>query len=313
MANSNGWKIIGERNEDGSLWMLTNPRGNTLRYKYGSSGYLNKIEVDGHKWATYEFDQKEQEVITRYDDYTEKMVYDEGGNIRKYEVQTETASGPKIQGLTFDYNKSGNLTKIAGSGIPSVNISYTEDGIRPARIITPQAEIRYSYNPDGLIGKMIHSGDLSVNYTYDSNDLIAISIQQADAVASAVFEDGLLGQFKDFSGGSWSYVYDAQDNLTTVTDPTGTDGQYSYDESRLTKVRLPGGARIRYLYGQVPGKEGEGKTTAGIFRLMAVSFLPEGQELPAQQTFPWKTTGLIGLAILGLLGTIWWYGRRQVM
>jgi RHS repeat-associated protein len=37
----NRWEAYGIKNRQGSLWTITNPRGNTIQYRYGHSGYLD--------------------------------------------------------------------------------------------------------------------------------------------------------------------------------------------------------------------------------------------------------------------------------
>jgi YD repeat-containing protein len=260
MSNNVGGKTIGERNSNGSLWTVTNPRGNTFKYEYGNSGYLNGIEVDGRKLVTYGLDPRQRELIGRYDGYAERVIYDENGNIREYEIKTEKggpASIPETEKLTFDYDKSGNIVNIGETGISLVNISYTEDIARPATITTPQAETRYLYYPDGRIKQVIHSSGISATYLYDGDRLAKLQINYNGKQAEYLFnEDGIV-QSRDLLGGVADYGY-TNGNLSSAKLAQYGEANYVYDvQNRLQEIRFPNGSRIEYQYkeGRAIGKK----------------------------------------------------------
>lgn len=266
ISNTNGWRIVGERNGAGSSWTVTNPRSNILRYKYDISGYLNEIEVDGHVWATYEFDQKQREVITRYNGYTERMIYDGNGNIREYGIQIDKdsqASAPEIERLIFDYNNLGNLTKIAGIGMPLANISYTEDGIKPTKIVTPQAEIRYSYDADGCIEEMTHSSGISTTYVYEGEQLTKLQIDYQGRQAKYLFNEDGIAQSRDLLGGIVDYGY-TNGRLSSVKLAQYGEAKYVYDnQNRLQEIHFPNGNWIEYRYQQRGWQGKEGSSSQG--------------------------------------------------
>jgi len=260
ISNRNGWKINGERNGNGSLWTALNPRGNTFKYMYSNSGYLEEIEVDGHTLATYEFDQKQREVTIRYDGYTEKITHDENSNIREYEIQTKSGSPtslPETEKVIFDYDKFGNLTKTTGVGMSSVNISYMEDGVRPAMVTTPQAEIRYSYHSDGRVKEITHSSGISANYVYDGEQLTKLEVDCQGIQAEYRFNKDGIAQSRDLLGGVANYGY-TNGILSSVKLAEYGEANYVYDDqNRLQEICFPNGSQIEYQYreGKIRGKK----------------------------------------------------------
>ena len=253
MTNSNGWKIIGERNENGSLWTVTNPRGNTFKYKYDSLGYLSNIEVDGRILATYEIDQRNKEAIIQFPDYTERILFDERGNIREYQIQAK--GKPLSQRIAFSYNTDGNLTKIEGSGVPSLNIYYAENDIKPALIILPQLQIRYLYDSNGRIKEIETSNGISATYEYEEGDqLVKLKLNYQGRRAEYIFSQDGIVQSSDFLGGIASYGY-SNGMISSVKLGSYGEAKYIYDDrNRIRKIHFPNGDWIEYRYYKRKGK-----------------------------------------------------------
>lgn len=258
ISNGNGWKVIGERSLAGSLLTVTNRRGNTFKYKYSTSGYLNEFEVDGRKWATYEFNQERREVIIRYDGYIENINYDGSGRMRMYEIHTEKGSAtsePETVRAYFEYNKSGNLTKVGGIGLHSISISYAEDGINPTKIATPLAQIRYSYDSEGRIKEITHSYGISASYVYDGKKFTKLHVDYRGKKAEYWFnEDGIVKSM-DLLGEIADYTY-TNGNLSSVKLAKYATANYIYDDqNRLREIRFPDGGWIEYRYEEGKARE----------------------------------------------------------
>lgn len=251
ISKGNGWKVRGERYEVGSSWTATNPNGNTYRYKYGTSSYLNEIEVDGDIWATCEFNQENREFNIRYNGYTEKITFDGSDNIIKVEIHTEKgwpSSELETEELIFDYNKSGNITEISGVGMPSVSISYAEDGFKPAKVTTPQDEIRYSYDPEGRVKKIVHSLGVSATYDYEGNQITKVKVDYSNRQVEYKFDKNGVIYSKDFLGGINDYGY-SNGKLTSVKHGKYGTAEYVYDDKdRLREIHFPDGSWKEYQY-----------------------------------------------------------------
>lgn len=256
VSNNNGYKIKGERNQDSSSsWSIVNPSGNTFNYRYGPSGYLNEIDVNGRLWAAYniyEGELKQQKIIAKYDDgYIEKMAIDEAGNLKEYEVQMEKdglLSTPKIEKITFSYDNSGNLTNIANVGKSLISIAYTEDGAMPATVSTPQAKIQYAYDLNGRVEKVTHSSGVSAEYIYDGKQLVKLEIDNQGSHAEYLFSENGITQSKDLLGAITNYGYiDGQ--LSSVKVAQCGEAKYSYDDQqRPAQLYFPDGSSVEYQY-----------------------------------------------------------------
>jgi RHS repeat-associated protein len=312
VSNSNGWKIIGERKQDGSLWTATDPRGNTFKFNYDDSGFLNEIDADGHTWATYEIngdgdknsphtnktdhvhphghpsdtsesDQNAQKVIIRYDSYTEKITYDGNHNIREYEIQTQgkgPALLPETERLFLDYDQSGNLTKIDGSGVNLVNISYSEDGVKPVKITTPLVEIQYLYNSEGQVEEIKRSDGISMTYEYDGKQLTKLQVDHRDKQAEYLFNKDGIVQNRDLLGGIPEYGY-INGRLSSVKLVQYGEARYLYDDQNtLKEIYFPDGSWIEY---QCEVEERHGGKSAGLqIQTLTVVIHPASEHIKEQ-------------------------------
>jgi len=260
ISKSNGWKMIGEKNGNGSLWTSKSPRGNSFKYEYDASGFLTEIEVDGQRWATYEIDQNQSKATVRYHGYTEKINYDGAGNVTEYERIPEsgsTTAAQETEKIILEYDKRGNLIKIRGTGVPAVSVSYENDGVRPAMMTTPQAEARFSYEADGRVKEITHSSGISTVYKYDGDRLKQLQIANQDKQAEYWFSENGMVKSKDFLGGVSEYAY-TNGRLTLVTQAQDT-AKYVYDDQhRLREMHFPDGGWIEYIY---EGGEKQGEAT----------------------------------------------------
>lgn len=264
--SGNNWKIIGERVADGSAWTATNLRGNTIACNYEAAGYLREIKIDGKTWASYAFDPNKCRISIRYyDGSTERITYDGDGNIREYEIEGRrvgATSGVEAEKVVFGYDGFGNLTNISGSGIPSVKIFYTEDGLKPTKVRAGQVELQYGYDLDGRLQAVKHSNGTSVMYGYEGEHLSMVRVRCRDKEAEYTLDENGITRSRDLLGciadydytggklnsvllhgyGQAKYVYDDAHGLKEVTFPNGSKVEYRYQERKgLTSTKQPQG------------------------------------------------------------------------
>jgi len=151
----NGWEAFAEKDDQGSLWTITNPRGNVFQYRYGHSGYLDEIEVDGRRLIKYTYDAKRRVATIEYQRYKEKVSYESNGYVREYEVRRVTKAGmaSEPERVSFTRDHLANITQIEGSSVGHVSIRYSKDKL-PTMVKIGQVEIHYAYDSNQRIKEL---------------------------------------------------------------------------------------------------------------------------------------------------------------
>ena len=247
----NGWEAFAEKDDQGSLWTITNPRGNVFQYRYGHSGYLDEIEVDGKRLIKYTYDAKQKVATIEYQRYKEKVYYDSNGYVQEYEVQRVTKAGmvSEPERLFFTRDHLANIIHIKGSSIGHVTIRYSKDKL-PTMVKMGQEEIHYVYDSNQRIKELHLPEGLSAIYTYDDRKkLVKIKLKKGDRRAEYIFVGGRIVKACNSSGGKTEYSYNDKGLLNSVIDPEGNKGKYLYDEkNRLREIHFPDGHWIEYNY-----------------------------------------------------------------
>jgi YD repeat-containing protein len=315
--SADGWTATAT-SHSGTTMDLISPRGDQYAYRWNTEGYLSDVTVNGQSFVRCSYDPAQRTAKMTYAKHAETLSFDSADRLQTWTMESTSGKVGGTRGrLAMAYDGNGQVTQVQTDAGDRLEATYENGRVRSVH--AAGGEVEYSWQDNERLAS-IRSGDLSVNYAYEGENLRAINVQRGDAVASATFEKGLLGEVKNLSGGRWSYRHDSRGALISVSDPTKAEGHYDYDaDGRLTEVRLPGRGRLQYVYGRLASKDRQGKTPSGPVRLLAVNFLTEGQQSPSQsrartwQTFPYRTAGLVGLGVLVALSGIWWWRRRQGM
>ena len=194
-----------------NLIALTDAKNQTTRFEYDRNNRLLKeIRPEGQETA-YAYDAAGN-LVQKIDAKNQKTVYDYDGAGRLTEIRyfaTSDDTAP-VKTVTFIYDAAGNLT------------GY-DDGTTSAV---------YSYDDlNRKIGETVNYGPFALtnSYTYYNN--------------------GLKETFTGPDGVTYSYTYDAANQLTGVEIPgQGTITYSSYTWNRPDEVVLPGGSRRQYVY-----------------------------------------------------------------
>ena len=254
VTSSTGWKGFGERDEEGSLWTITNPRGNNFKYRYGNSGYLNQIEVDEEELLSFDYDKEQGQASVQYKDYVEKLSFDPDGYIQEYELGKITEDRELSQDkewISLRHDDRGRITKMKGSGIPAVEISRHEDkqDHPPDTVTTIHGPIRFSYDRSQRIEKISLPDSTFMTFSYESETFTKMEVSHPQGrQAEYIFgEDGVV-KSRDFLGGVAEYGY-KRGVLSSVRLGQSGEAEYTYDdENRLQKIQLPDGSWIEYQY-----------------------------------------------------------------
>lgn len=253
ISSVDGWTTYGERKDQGTKWAAVNPKGDEIVHQYERSGYLREIEVNGEKLLTCDYDQDQGQATIRQKNYVEKLSFDPRDSIIvEYEIQKVTQDGKSSaekESLFFSYNDSKNVTKIEGTGVPPIEISYADDGTTPISVNTPQGQIQFSRDTFQRIQNITLPDKSSITLSYEDESLAKMQVNHPEGrQAEYLFgEDGIV-QSRDFLGGVAEYGYE-KGLLSFVRLAQGGDAKYIYDDlNRLHQIRFPNGSWIEYQY-----------------------------------------------------------------
>ncbi|MEK7752170.1 MAG: hypothetical protein AAB654_09665, partial [Acidobacteriota bacterium] len=180
-----GWTLTGEPSREGSIWAVADARGKT--------------------WVRYEFLPARRTVVVRHDRHAERVVLDESGNVREYVVEAAPGSpGAAVESgqFRFEYDPTGRVTRIQGTGLPPVDVAYGGAPTGPAHVDSLGNRTRYSYDFSGRITEVGHPDGLVVSYTYKGSDLSSVRVAQGGSEAETRFgSDGVISTLTatDFS------------------------------------------------------------------------------------------------------------------
>ncbi len=162
--------------------------------------------------------------------------------------------------VTFSYNSSGLLSQMSFPSGRSVTYSYNGSGQLASVTDAAGGVTSYTYDPAGLLATVTdQNGHQVVANTYDSSGRVISQVNALGKTATfswdpstqtCTYTDPNGHQWRDvYSGdvltqridpllGTTSYVYDANMDLTAVTNPDGNTTTMSYDDNgnMLTKT-----------------------------------------------------------------------------
>ncbi len=268
VRHSSGKEIAFQRDEEGRIISITDPKGELIRYSYdeagdliehidqagNNSGYrynnthhlLEIIDPEGHSLSRQEFND-EGKLIAVIDANGERMEIDP--NIAD---NTEVLTLPSGAVETIIYDERGNeLRRIDPEG-RIWERSYDEDDNLLSRTDPEGNMVRMEY--DGL-GRKIREIDAEGNvqeWSYDERNKPTLEMdsngnttqKSYDEFGAILSETDPLGNITRYSydedtglrtskteanGGVWRYGWDREGNKTSETDPLGNITHYTYD------------------------------------------------------------------------------------
>ncbi len=259
----------------GNRTQQTDANGHVTLYSYDELNRLKEEKVDAGGGSflldrSYTYDKTghvladttgDGTVTNTYDgDYNLTAVTDRKGNTFSY---TYDANGNQLTAKDNGANKTVTFTYSSRSELATSNDatggneSYTYDGTgnlsqRQDSISGQNFTTSYAYTPRDQLQSVIKGAD-ATSYTFDPAGDLATKTYGNGVTSSYSYDaDSRLTGLQATKGGttlqSYSQTYDANSNITSLTEPAGTDS-YTYDAlNRETSENLAAYGNITYGY-----------------------------------------------------------------
>lgn len=188
----------------------------SIHYRYLSSGELESItqaySSDNPVTLTFEYDSalRLTRVIDAHENYIE-YVLDTEGNVREENI----------------YNNDGSISKSLSQTFDSYNRLKTFVQVNENRTV--------NFNSDGTVESLVDGNGVSTEYSYDNLKRLVKMIQDAG------------GQNPYTANAITQYIYDSQDNLTSVIAANNAVTRYIYDDlGNLISLISPDTGAVQY-------------------------------------------------------------------
>jgi RHS repeat-associated protein/CSLREA domain-containing protein len=238
---------------------VTDPLTHTTSFQYSPTGNRISMTDANHVTTSYEYDGLNR-LTAVVENYRAGITPDAQTNVR-----TE-----------YTYDANGNrLSILDGNGHPT-NFTYDALGRLQTESDALNHTTTYGYDSLGNRVSLLDANGKTTSYTYnDLNRLTHIGYPAPDAGVDFAYD--ALGRRTSMTDGlgTTSWVYDALDRPTSITNPFSAQVGYAYDPvGNRTSLTYPGSRVVDYQYDAVN-------------RVQQVS----GGGLPGPVTYQYQATG----------------------
>lgn len=248
-----------------SLSSVTSDLGYQRTFEYDDQGRLIKEFSNGEaETLTYSYDSTGSVTITDNTGASQTILLDDrgnGGQIRGVNNQnllfSYDADGnligatlPNGGQTAYSYDKSGNLTNQTNLLSQDVKFTYDANFNQLTGFTDPKGnKVGYSYDANSNLTKITYADDSNQQFSVDAAGNITSYVnRRGNTIQYTYDKDGQLTQKKFADNSSVAYGYDTKGNLTSVTDATGTI-TLEYDAAnQLTLISYPTGRSLQYTY-----------------------------------------------------------------
>ncbi|GIW05946.1 MAG: hypothetical protein KatS3mg060_0751 [Dehalococcoidia bacterium] len=221
------------RDAIGRLTRYTDPRGRSVDFGFDDAGRANRVTIAGGLTVLYHYDAAGR--LSRITDAG-------GGTIERYSYDTASrlTQIERGNGAVTDYGYDrGRLTTIVhrsgGTTLDSMTLSYDAFD-RITAVTTPDGTTTYTYDALGALSRVALPSGRTIGYAYDA---AGNRRQVTDSGVTTSYVVNELDQYRQGAGATFGY--DADGNLTSRQDGSGTT-TYQYDGlGRLVRVAGPAG------------------------------------------------------------------------
>ena len=257
----------------GQILSETDQLGNVRTQSYHADGQVHQYRDPRQAVAATEYPGFSGDFITTWE-------YDDLGRLERV-IQPLAVLGGARPTTQYSYFPAGNLQTLTSPQGAVATIDYTPRGWPERTTVTGGAHLYTTTNLYDEVGNLVQTtgpGGSVSSAEYDGWGRVVRTVSPENAVQSFLYDDGdRLTQATDANGIDTNYVYtaygqihtvtlaantagpetttywyDRQGNLTQMTDPTGRNLTYSYDERGLRisqhETTLGPGAIYRFAY-----------------------------------------------------------------
>jgi RHS repeat-associated protein len=271
------------------------PNGNTIEYEYDAAGNRTLLTTPGG-FTSYEFDERNRlETVTDSSQGTTTYIYDAVSNLiqtvlpngvvenREYdelnrlEYLENKLGSEVISSYDYELNEVGNRISVtehdgrqveyeydslyrlveekiidAESGSRTITYTYDKVGNRLSRNDSVEGETTYQYNDNDWLLEEQHNGDVIV-YEYDNNGNTIKRVKNGTEETVYIWDaQNRLVEVRNPSGDIITYTYDV-DNIRVSETVNGVTTQYIVDKNRdyaqVIEEYVDGELEVRYVHG----------------------------------------------------------------
>ncbi|SER06606.1 RHS repeat-associated core domain-containing protein [Nitrosomonas sp. Nm51] len=242
------------------------PNGRSLSYTYDAAGNRTSMTDQDGNAQFYQYDAAGRLInLSNNDGSLVSYTYDAAGNLMREDNGNGTAT-------TYSYDATGRLLEIfnldaVGNENSRIVYSYDTAGQRTG-METADGAWTYGYDAVGQLTSAHFTStraglaDKQIEYAYDA---AGNRISKTEDGVTTHYTTNALNQYvtaggatlsydadgnlitKTDSNGSWNYIYDLENRLTSVTTPTGDVTQYEYDVFGNRSAVIENGVRTEFL------------------------------------------------------------------
>ncbi|TEB16645.1 tRNA3(Ser)-specific nuclease WapA precursor [Pelotomaculum sp. FP] len=248
------FSTVKQYSERGAMVSKQLPAGQPTTYKYNANGLPVEITDSSGKITTMQYYPDNKLAEKRANQDKIEYYYSPLGGVEKYQPANDTTGNGEAltyefysTGLAkqrtvggysvgFQYDILGNKTKLTDPFGLSTDYQYNNLN-RLTTVTSDGKNFTYEYYGDGMVKavnypQLANGSSIRTEYTYDNINRLKTMINW--------WADKLFTQY--------SYGYDNNGNITSVTE-NGEATIYTYDAlNRLTGIQRPNGEQISYQY-----------------------------------------------------------------
>jgi len=215
---------------------VTDPRGNVWTEVYLNNLLQRQIDpLNNVRQFSYDDDLNIRKVVDERGHAT-SMTYDQRGNLL-----TRISPPPLSYMEEWTYNSTDDVTSSTDGRGGVTSYSYDPAGNLVAVVLPGNLSTTFERDPTtGLVTSVTDARQKTTSYSYDSQgNLTALTLPSGAQTTFGYDATGRLTTVVDPRGNAptsnpndftWSHSWNANDQLTSVTDPVENQTSYSYDD-----------------------------------------------------------------------------------
>lgn len=285
VQTSGGKNYSWTRDNYGNINSFTNPLGKTIHFSYNETGMqpVEKTDFSGNKYKlTYNNNGRLAKVSMPdgsfrdfyYDCCTQTGMTDEKGQltsvIRDATNRILEKNYPDGRKITYLYDENGYIKGFKNLYGATVRMTYNDYG-KLTSVTDDEGTVRYGYNKNGLCNQVTDKRGNTISYVYDdqmrlisknnpmwyekrysyneNNQLSSINDVIVNKTRSFKYNERGNVIEKSYESVPYaSYTYDADNDLTSFSDSTGTTTYVRDNGGFVSSIVYPGNKTLTFQY-----------------------------------------------------------------